>query len=51
MISVTDNAMKAMTTAASDLGAAKNRIGLQQDFVSNLMDTIERASASWWMRT
>ncbi len=42
MISVTDSAIKSMTTAASDLGAAKTRIGLQKDFVSNLMDTIDR---------
>ena len=31
-----------MTTAASDLGAAKKRVGLQQDFVGKLMDSIER---------
>ena len=31
-----------MTTAASDLGAAKKRVGLQQDFVGQLMDSIER---------
>jgi flagellin len=37
-----DNAISKMTTAASDLGAAKKRVGLQQDFVSSLMDAIER---------
>ena len=31
-----------MTTAASDLGAAKKRIDLQTEFVGNLMDTIDR---------
>ena len=31
-----------MTTSASDLGAAKTRINLQTDFVSNLMDAIDR---------
>jgi flagellin len=42
MISIVDDALSSMTTAASDLGAAKKRIGLQQDFVSNLMDAIDR---------
>jgi len=37
-----DNAIKLMTTAASDLGAAKKRIDIQSTFVSNLMDTIDR---------
>ncbi|MDP3898041.1 MAG: flagellin [Mesorhizobium sp.] len=37
-----DSAIGLMTTAASDLGAAKKRIDLQQTFVSNLMDTIDR---------
>ena len=31
-----------MTTAASDLGAAKKRVDLQMEFTSNLMDTIDR---------
>jgi flagellin len=31
-----------MTTAASTLGAVKSRIDLQKDFVSGLMDAIER---------
>jgi flagellin len=42
MITNVDTALKSMTTAASDLGAAKKRVGLQQDFVSSLMDAIER---------
>ncbi|CAN5118340.1 flagellin [soil metagenome] len=42
MISDVDEAIGSMTTAASDLGAAKKRVGLQQDFVKNLMDAIER---------
>lgn len=37
-----DNALGRMTTAASNLGAAKKRISLQQDFVTALMDAIER---------
>lgn len=42
MISNVDAAIASMTTAASDLGAAKKRVGLQQDFVAQLMDSIER---------
>jgi flagellin len=37
-----DAAIKEMTTAASSLGAVKSRIGLQQDFVGNLMDALDR---------
>ena len=37
-----DNAISRMTTAASDLGAAKKRIDIQSTFVTNLMDTIDR---------
>ena len=37
-----DNAISAMTTAASTLGAVKSRIDMQKDFVSNLMDAIDR---------
>jgi flagellin len=37
-----DAALSEMTTAASDLGAAKKRIDLQKDFVSSLMDAIDR---------
>jgi flagellin len=31
-----------MTDAATTLGSVKSRIGLQQDFVKNLMDAIDR---------
>jgi flagellin len=31
-----------MTTAASDLGAAKKRVDMQSDFVSKLQDAIDR---------
>ena len=31
-----------MTTAATRLGAAQSRIDLQKDFVSNLMDAVDR---------
>jgi flagellin len=37
-----DAAVSEMTTAASDLGAAKKRIDMQSEFVTNLMDTIDR---------
>jgi flagellin len=37
-----DNALSRMTTAASDLGAAKKRVDLQSTFVTNLMDAIDR---------
>ncbi len=42
MISAVDTALSGMTTAASNLGAAKKRISMQSDFVSNLMDSITR---------
>ncbi|MGB3502532.1 MAG: flagellin [Mesorhizobium sp.] len=37
-----DDALSRLTNAASDLGAAKKRVSLQQDFVQNMMDAIER---------
>jgi flagellin len=37
-----DAAIGEMTSAASNLGAVKSRIELQKDFVSGLMDAIER---------
>jgi flagellin len=37
-----DAAVGEMTSAASDLGAAKKRIDMQSEFVTNLMDTIDR---------
>jgi len=42
MISAVDTALQSMTTAAADLGASKSRIDMQKDFVSNLMDAIDR---------
>ncbi|MDP3379953.1 MAG: flagellin, partial [Brevundimonas sp.] len=42
MISTVDSALASMTTAASDLGAVKKRIDMQNTFVSNLMDTIDK---------
>ncbi|MGO4835261.1 flagellin [Rhizobiaceae sp. 2RAB30] len=42
MIRAVDAGLQSMTTSASDLGAAKKRIGLQVEFVDNLMDAIER---------
>lgn len=42
MISAVDTSLKEMTSAASNLGAAKGRISMQKDFVSNLMDAINR---------
>jgi flagellin len=37
-----DKMLSKITTAASDLGAIKTRIGSQQDFVGKLMDAVER---------
>jgi flagellin len=42
IIQSVDAAIAAMTTSASNLGAAKKRIDLQQDFVSSLMDAVDR---------
>ncbi len=42
IIGTVDNAISSMTTAASDLGASKKRIEMQTDFVSSLMDAIDR---------
>ena len=39
-ISGVDDAVTELTTAATDLGSAKSRIDMQQDFVSGLMDAI-----------
>ena len=41
-VSMVDSALGEMTDAATTLGAVKNRVGLQQDFVSGLMDAIDR---------
>ncbi len=41
-IKAVDGALMKMTTAASDLGAAKKRIDLQSSFVTSMMDAIDR---------
>jgi len=41
-ISSVDKMLGDMTSAAADLGAAKKRIDLQSNFVTNLKDTIDR---------
>ena len=41
-IDVVDAALNDVTKAASDLGAVKNRVSMQQDFVSNLMDSVTK---------
>jgi flagellin len=42
MIGVVESALKDMTTAATNLGAAKSRIDLQKTFTTSLMDSIDR---------
>ena len=42
MISWVDGAFSKMTTAASDLGAVKQRVNMQREFVVTLMDAITR---------
>jgi len=42
IISTVDGAFASMTDAASNLGAVSKRIDLQTDFVTNLMDAIDR---------
>ena len=42
MISIVDGVFQAMTNAASTLGASKKRIDMQNEFVSSLMDAVER---------
>ncbi len=41
-ISAVDDALADITDAATNLGAIKNRIGLQQDFVKTLRDSLDR---------
>ena len=41
MIRVVDSILTQMTDAASNLGAVNKRISMQDDFVSNLMDSID----------
>jgi flagellin len=42
IIGVVDTAISSMTDSATALGAAKARVGIQQDFVKGLMDAISR---------
>ncbi|MBI2720118.1 MAG: flagellin [Rhizobiales bacterium] len=42
MIGWTDTSISNMTNAASNLGAVKQRTNMQKDFVSSLMDAIDR---------
>ena len=42
MISVVDHIYSKMTDAASGLGAVNKRIEMQNDFVGNLMDSIDK---------
>ncbi len=41
-LTVVEAALKEMTTAATNLGAAKSRIDLQKTFTTSLMDSVER---------
>lgn len=41
-ISGVDTAIEEMTTAATNIGAIQSRVSIQSDFVSNLMDAVER---------
>src|SRR5690606_23390480 len=42
LISAVEAALRELTTAATNLGSAKSRINLQQQFISNLRDSIDR---------
>jgi flagellin len=42
MIRVVDSMFTQMTDAASNLGAVNKRISMQEDFVSNLRDAIDK---------
>lgn len=42
MIGWVDKAIGGMTDSAADLGAVKQRVNLQQDFVKTLMDAVQR---------
>ncbi len=42
LITHVDKALSSVTTAASDLGAIKTRIGSQQEFVGKIMDAVSR---------
>ena len=45
-IQAVDSALSEMTTSATKFGAAKSRINTQKDFVSNLMQAIDRGVSS-----
>jgi len=42
MIRVVDSILSQMTDAASNLGAINKRVSMQEDFVANLMDSIDK---------
>jgi flagellin len=42
MVRAVDSVLSQMTDAAADLGAAKKRVSLQNEFVTNLSDTISK---------
>ncbi|MEP3438862.1 MAG: flagellin [Hoeflea sp.] len=42
MIRVVDSMLNQMTDAASNLGAINKRVSMQEDFVANLMDSIDK---------
>jgi flagellin len=42
MVRAVDSILTQMTDSAADLGAAKKRVSLQNEFVTNLSDTIEK---------
>jgi flagellin len=42
IIGIVDGTISSMTNAATSMGAAKARVGIQQDFVKSLMDAISR---------
>ncbi|MGG2474999.1 flagellin, partial [Rhizobium sp. BR5] len=41
-LTLVENSLKAMTSAAAKLGSLSMRIGLQEDFASKLSDSIEK---------
>ncbi|RYC10246.1 flagellin N-terminal helical domain-containing protein [Ciceribacter ferrooxidans] len=42
LLSMVDTALKSMTSAASQLGSLNSRIGIQEEFISNLTDSIDK---------
>lgn len=41
-LTLVENSLKAMTSAAAKLGSLSMRIGLQEDFASKLSDSVEQ---------